>query len=80
MQELESALETFCHGLELKFSPVKKTKKRILKTEMDLMIILDQNVISNYLQGYSTEEIALKYDFEPKTVDDMIDLYNYFYN
>ena len=77
MEELEKLVNMFFNELDVTFSPKKKQK---IKTEMDLMIILDEDVIKNYLQGYSTEEISIKTDIDFQTVDKIIDTYNYLNN
>ncbi len=79
MEELEDTLKTFCHSFDLKFSP-KTVKNIVLKTEMDLMITLDKDIISNYLQGYSVEEISIKSDKDFENINKVIDCYNYLYN
>lgn len=79
MEELEKLVNLFFNELDVVISP-KKVKKQRVKTEMDLMIILDEDVVRNYLQGYSTEEISIKTNIDFQTVDKIIDTYNYLNN
>lgn len=79
MEELEKLVNLFFNELDVVISP-KKVKKQRVKTEMNLMIILDEDVVRNYLQGYSTEEISIKTNIDFQTVDKIIDTYNYLNN
>tara|TARA_R110000796_G_scaffold11198_4_gene37351 strand:+ start:2168 stop:2332 length:165 start_codon:yes stop_codon:yes gene_type:complete len=37
-------------------------------------------IITRYQLGYTTEEIAIYYEMDPRHVDDLIDCYNQVYN
>lgn len=79
MEELEDLIV----GIVGQFAAKKsETKKKRLPSEMDLMIDLKNNetVIREYLQGFSTEEICIKNNKQPLTVDKIIDAYNYLYS
>lgn len=78
MEELEDLII----GIFGQFAAKKTEKKKRLPSEMDLMIDLQSNetIIREYLQGFSTEEICIKNNKQPKTIDKIIDTYNYLYS
>ena len=49
---------------------------------MDYFLDLKNNehVIRDYLRGFSLEDISFKHDIDIKIADDLIDLYNRWYN
>ena len=81
MEELDTIVKVFFDSLTIRVSDNKKVKT-ILPNTLDLNIDLKkfENVISNFLIGYSTEEISLKTNISFKEVDEIIDCYNYLYN